>query len=759
MVAGVVGWFEDPRLGVSVTPLPDGRMAITKVLPGGPVYRLSPAEVGDILIEIDGLAVTEDLINRRGTTGTSFVIAKLDTNGVRTGVFRGQQTPPISSTAVAVSLLIIGSVFALTSFFVFFRSARSPEILVLSLLLMTMASALVISPASARWFYWPSLVGPLIVVWAAALFVVFFFWFPLKRKSNRLMSAAVLYGMPIGALAISILFLLTFETDVDIYESVRRLAFFHLALGFLGGIAFLIAALVSASSAVNREQLRIMAVGISAGILPFILLTIVPQSLGLSTYVRPEISVLGIAIVPLSLAFAIHRYQFMEIRRLVHRGAAYMLISFSVLIIYGLLIALIGVLAGGEVSESLGLQVTLMVLLFAVLPFVFGTRRFAFATVDRLLYREYLDHPDLTRRLSVDASIAQNADDLSNNVLGTLLTELRLSFASFGRVRNDTTMLIGSVGAVPSGIREQVAALAGKQSNLPVYYSENLVDDNRGDAMMVEVRRSPTLAWVLCLGPKVTEEPFSKDDADLAQSVAGHLTTVSEKLDLMDELQTKNSELTAFTHRLVETEEAERSRIASYLHDEPLQQISNLIWRHSESGMPEDLGSELQGIAENLRNFTARLQPAQLRDLGLVRSLEWLVEEAGAAGDFQSMIDARSVCRDTRFSDSLELAIYRIAQEALANYQHHSKAANVWVQLTNREDKLVLVIEDDGVGFVPSKRTDANKQLGLIGMRERANQLGGQVEITKRQPRGTKIVVSLPCGNIDRLETSDKAGL
>jgi len=119
MGAGVLGWFDDPRLGVAVSPLPDGRMAITKILPGGPVYELSPAEVGDILIELDGLAVTEELINRRGTTGTSFAIAKLDTNGVRTGIFQAQDEPPISSTAVAVSLLIIGSVFALTSFLCF----------------------------------------------------------------------------------------------------------------------------------------------------------------------------------------------------------------------------------------------------------------------------------------------------------------------------------------------------------------------------------------------------------------------------------------------------------------------------------------------------------------------------------------------------------------------------------------------------------------------------------------------------------------
>ena len=273
------------------------------------------------------------------------------------------------------------------------------------------------------------------------------------------------------------------------------------------------------------------------------------------------------------------------------------------------------------------------------------------------------------------------------------------------------------------------------------------------------MRRRPSVGWVLCLGPKDTQEPFNRADEDLAQSIAGHLTTVSEKLQLLDELQIKNAELSALNQRLVETEEIERARIASYLHDEPLQDISNLLWRDSDFGLPEALGSELRRIAENLRNFTARLQPAQLTDLGLVRSLEWLVTEAGTAGEFHYSFDPGPMGRDDRLHNTLELALYRIAQEALLNCQRHSKAANVWVGLTRGDGGVILVVEDDGIGFSAIKRTDASKQLGLIGMRERANQLGGRLEIIARQPFGTKVVASLPFRNLGGLKSPNEAGL
>ncbi|PKB71084.1 MAG: hypothetical protein BZY87_07485 [SAR202 cluster bacterium Io17-Chloro-G6] len=455
-------------------------MEIVKIRPGGPIFTESAAEVGDILVEVDGRLVDEQLIKSRGDQGTFFVISTSDTHRAPTGIISGHDEPPISNTGIAVSLFVIGAVFALTSFLVFFRPTRSVEILVLSLLLIVFAIGFVIAPAAARWFHWAMLAERLITAWVATLFIMFFFLFPFRRTYNRPISAAVLYGGPFGTLVISILYILAFEMESDIYLGLRPVAILQVATGLLGGLALLVAALVTTNSPVMKEQLRIMMFGIVAAILPFVLLTVVPQSVGGSPYIRPEISVLGIVFIPLTFSFAILRYQLMDIRRFVHHGAAYALISFTVLIIYGVLIAVLRLLAGTEVSETLGLQLTLMVLLFAVLPFVLGARRVAYVAVDRLLYREYLDHPELTKRLSVDAATAKSADELSTSVLGTLVTELRLSFASFSSVVNDSTTLYSSIGTVPKGLGTIIRTAAGKPLDGPVYYSNERVMDTVG---------------------------------------------------------------------------------------------------------------------------------------------------------------------------------------------------------------------------------------------------------------------------------------
>ena len=180
------------------------------------------------------------------------------------------------------------------------------------------------------------------------------------------------------------------------------------------------------------------------------------------------------------------------------------------------------------------------------------------------------------------------------------------------------------------------------------------------------------------------------------------------------------------------------------LHDDPLQQISNVIWRYSDNGLPPKLQQELQHIAESLRSFSARLQPGVLEDLGMVRALEWLGAEAAAEGDFQFVFHPPDSWPDGRLTQETELALYRIAQEALTNSQRHSNAKTVWLTLLRNGDKVNLIVEDDGVGLQPVQDTGLQRRLGLVGMRERAEQLGGKLEVSSTNPLGTRVVASLP---------------
>ena len=92
----------------------------------------------------------------------------------------------------------------------------------------------------------------------------------------------------------------------------------------------------------------------------------------------------------------------------------------------------------------------------------------------------------------------------------------------------------------------------------------------------------------------------------------------------------------------------------------------------------------------------------------------------------------------------LELGLYRIAQEALSNCQRHAKAGTVWARLAEAQGYITLTIEDDGAGILGQDQPAPGQNLGLIGMRERAEQLGGHLEILARDPTGTIVTVTLP---------------
>lgn len=142
-------------------------------------------------------------------------------------------------------------------------------------------------------------------------------------------------------------------------------------------------------------------------------------------------------------------------------------------------------------------------------------------------------------------------------------------------------------------------------------------------------------------------------------------------------------------------------------------------------------------------NAIARdLRPAELDDLGLVVALGAVVTEWSLRTGVQC--DASSRNCDVRLPSAIETALYRITQEALANVARHSRARHASVVIECRENDVVVVIEDDGVGFdVQAAGRGDRPRVGLVGMRERAALLGGTV-VVESTPQGTSVFVTVP---------------
>jgi len=210
-----------------------------------------------------------------------------------------------------------------------------------------------------------------------------------------------------------------------------------------------------------------------------------------------------------------------------------------------------------------------------------------------------------------------------------------------------------------------------------------------------------------------------------------------------------------FSQRLIETQEAERRRVARELHDEIGQALTAIkinlqAVQHSADGSP--LAPQLNESAglvdralQQVRDLSFNLRPSLLDDLGLIAALRWYVDQEARRADLIPEFVAD--LSETRLPPELETACFRITQEALTNVARHARARRIWVELRQPGAELHLTIRDDGIGFEVGavwRRRASDAGLGLQGMQERALIVGGKIEIKSAPARGTEVHVWFP---------------
>lgn len=213
----------------------------------------------------------------------------------------------------------------------------------------------------------------------------------------------------------------------------------------------------------------------------------------------------------------------------------------------------------------------------------------------------------------------------------------------------------------------------------------------------------------------------------------------------------------SYSRQLIEAQEAERRRISLELHDQVGQILTavkmNLHALQQTCAQPEMLKSIQENLivideaVDQVRDLSVDLRPALLDDFGLVVALRWYLERqsknTGVAAEFISL----SLDEDDRFTAELETACFRIVQEGVTNIIRHARANRISVRLERTGADLMLVIADDGSGF-DVKNTLVDGQgvatLGLRGMEERAQAVGGTLLIDSAPGLGTQVCATLP---------------
>jgi signal transduction histidine kinase len=263
------------------------------------------------------------------------------------------------------------------------------------------------------------------------------------------------------------------------------------------------------------------------------------------------------------------------------------------------------------------------------------------------------------------------------------------------------------------------------------------------------------LVGVLCHEHAAAPRRWTADDASHAASLADCVSRAieaSERARAEAQLKRAYAQLGQLTRRLEAAKEEERRRISRELHDELGQTLTALKLNLSLLARDPTGGDRLRQSIDIVdrsiqatRELARGMRPPLFDEIGLVPALQAFLDEQARCSDVAFELTAPPA--DGRGPPEIEMAAFRIVQEAVTNVLRHARARRVTVELERERHAIDIAVRDDGRGFDVNDafgRAEAGGHLGLVGMRERASALGGTFDVRSAAGRGTEIHVRLP---------------
>ena len=247
---------------------------------------------------------------------------------------------------------------------------------------------------------------------------------------------------------------------------------------------------------------------------------------------------------------------------------------------------------------------------------------------------------------------------------------------------------------------------------------------------------------------------IADEDHRLIGSLGNFLGSAIENSRLLQALRQHRGELKSLTARLFYSQEEERKRIARELHDEAGQALAGINFTletifktltPDQDNLSEqilDVKKQMNRTYQEIRRISHRLHPALLTDLGLEPALESYLADSSKYSQLD--IDFKMAGFEKRLDPEIETILYRIAQEAVTNAIKHSGAEIFKLFIIKSYPHIILLAEDDGIGFDPGKLDKRRQALGLLSMRERVASVGGSFSIRSKKGEGTRIRIEIP---------------
>ena len=491
------------------------------------------------------------------------------------------------------------------------------------------------------------------------------------------------------------------------------------------------------SSAVQRQQTKwvlfalLVAIPIDvANVLPTLVFPTFRQpGPGHTLYiVFSEVTLPAIVLlIPLAIGFAMLRYRLWEVDLLINRTLVYGLLTACIIGLYLLVVVGLGALfsAWGNLLFSL-MATGIIAVLFHPL------RERLQRAVNRLMFGERDDPYRVLLRLGQRLETTLAPELVLPTIVETVAQALKLPAVAItwkpGGEASAESMIVVSSGSM----QDHEPCL-----RVPLVYQQEPVGE-------------------LVLAPRIPGESLDAADQRLLHDLARQVSVAVHAVRLTADLHRLTLDLQRSRERLVLTREEERRRLRRDLHDGMGPRLASLTLKletarnrlaHDPLADPllSDLITRTQEAVADVRRLVNALRPPALDELGLLPALHEQILQYSDLGDHAMHVGLEAPADLPPLSAAVEVALFRIAQEALTNVVRHAQASRCVISLAlcEREQMLELTITDNGHGLPPKRSRSTG--VGMASMRERAEELGGTWEIESLPTGGTRIRVRLPC--------------
>jgi signal transduction histidine kinase len=492
------------------------------------------------------------------------------------------------------------------------------------------------------------------------------------------------------------------------FDLLLNIGYLFLSVGILGSLGAL-AVRFRRSRGIEREQLKWLAYGSVIGIVISFIVG-VPSLIWPADTVAYELAIistqLAMSIVAVAIGVAILRYRLYSIDVVINRTLVYGALSAGVV---GLYVLLVGSL--GAVFQSSGNFVLTLIATGLAALLVQPLRARLQRSVNRLMYGERDDPYTVLSHLSQQLKTTLAPTAVLPGITEAIARTLKLPYVALA-LKKDNRLEIAAAYGSPSGAPLQ----------LPLVYQAETVGH-------------------LYVAPRAPGESFTPAERRLLEDIALQAGVAAHAVRLTDDLQRARE-------RLVTAREEERRRLRRDLHDGLGPQLASMtltvaatreLLRHDPDAadlLLQELAGHTQAAIADIRRLVYALRPPALDDLGLVPALREQAEHYNQSG---LHITISAPDQLPPLPAAVEVAAYRIVQEAITNVVRHARARTCTVRLMLNE-ALEVEIKDDGVGMPVGTRAG----VGLTSMHERTAELGGTCEIEPAPGSGTTIRARLP---------------